>query len=124
MRQRLLRIPGVGQTDILGEQPARIFVEFSTQRLATLGVSQTQLFAALAGQNALVPAGAVETRGASVFVRAGGSFDSVDMVAATPIAAGGRVLRLGDIATVRRGYEDPPIYVVRHNGAPPSSWAW
>ena len=118
IRQRLLRVPGVKKVDIIGERPERIFVDISYRRLATLGVSAPQLFEALAKQNAVAPAGSVDTEGARVFVRVDGAIDGVEAVRTVPIAAGGKLLRLGDVADVRRGYEEPPSFLVRHDGAP------
>ena len=108
LRQRLLRVPGVEKINILGEQPQKIFVEATYQRLATLGITAQALFAALANQNDVTPAGFVETASARVYLRLDGTIDSLDTVKNIPVSAGGRSLKLGDIAEVRRGYEDPP----------------
>ncbi len=111
-------VPGVKKVNILGERPEQIFVEFSHERLATLGIAAQDLIAALQRQNSVTPAGSVETRGPRVFVRIDGAYDSIRSVADTPIVAGGRTLKLSDIADVRRGYEDPPGFVIRHHGEP------
>ncbi len=118
VRQRLLHVPGVKKVDIMGERPERIFVEFSYARLANLGVAPQDVFAALARQNAVAPAGSVDTSGPEVFVRLDGALDDMQKIRDTPIVSGGRSLRLSDIATVERGYEDPPSFLVRHAGAP------
>lgn len=118
IRSRLLDVPGVKKVNIIGEQPPRIFVELSWQRLATLGITPDQIIAALRAQNAVVPAGNVQTGAQAVRIRVDGAFDSLDAVRATPVAAGGRSVRLGEIAAISRGYDDPPTYIVRHAGAP------
>lgn len=118
LRQRLLYVPGVKKVNIVGERPERIFIEFSHDRLATLGVSPQQVFAALNSQNALTPAGSVETQGPRVFVRLDGAFDSLQKIRDTPVVAQGRSLKLSDIATVGRGYEDPATFLVRSGGEP------
>ena len=118
LRQRLLHVPGVKKVNIVGEQPERIYVEFSHERLATLGLSPQEVFAALNGQNALTPAGSVETRGPQVFIRLDGAFDELQKIRDTPIVAQGRTLKLSDIATVRRGYEDPATFMIRNGGEP------
>lgn len=118
LRQRLLHVPGVKKVNIVGEQPERIYVEFSHDRLATLGVSPQDVFAALHGQNVLTPAGSVETKGPQVFVRLDGAFDELQKIRDTPIPAQGRSLKLSDIATVKRGYEDPATFLVRNGGEP------
>ncbi len=118
LRQRLLHVPGVKKVNIVGEQPERIYVEFSHERLATLGIGPQQVFAALNSQNALTPAGAVETRGPQVFVRLDGAFDELQKIRDTPVMAQGRTLTLSDIATVKRGYEDPATLMIRNGGEP------
>ncbi|MGF6266016.1 multidrug efflux pump subunit AcrB [Paraburkholderia youngii] len=118
LRQRLLHVPGVKKVNIIGEQAERIYVEFSHDRLATLGVSPQDVFAALNGQNALTPAGSVETRGPEVFIRLDGAFDALQKIRDTPVVAQGRTLKLSDIATVTRGYEDPATFLIRNNGEP------
>ncbi|RYF08177.1 MAG: efflux RND transporter permease subunit [Comamonadaceae bacterium] len=118
LRQRLLHVPGVKKVNIVGEQPERIYVEFSHERLATLGISPQDVFAALNNQNALTPAGSVETDGPQVFIRIDGAFDGLQKIRDTPIVAQGRTLKLSDIATVKRGYEDPTTFIIRNGGEP------
>ncbi|NAT22842.1 efflux RND transporter permease subunit [Pseudomonas syringae] len=118
LRQRLLHVPGVKKVNIVGEQPERIYVEFSHERLATLGISPQEVFAALNNQNALTPAGSVETRGPQVFIRLDGAFDELQKISDTPVVAQGRTLKLADIATVKRGYEDPATFMIRNGGEP------
>ncbi|AZE10633.1 Cation efflux system protein [Pseudomonas chlororaphis subsp. aureofaciens] len=116
LRQRLLHVPGVKKVNIIGEQAERIFVSFSHDRLATLGVSPQDIFAALNNQNMLTPAGSIETDGPQVFLRLDGAFDKVQKIRDTPLAVQGRTLKLSDVATVERGYEDPATFLVRNNG--------
>ena len=118
VRQRLLHVPGVRKVDIVGERPERIFVKFSYAQLTTLGVAPKDVFAALAKQNVITPAGSIDTGGPQVFMRLDGAFDDLQKIRDTPIVSGGRSLRLSDIATVDRGYEDPPTYLIRHDGEP------
>ncbi|WP_267402192.1 MULTISPECIES: efflux RND transporter permease subunit [unclassified Pseudomonas] len=118
LRQRLLHVPGVKKVNILGEQTERIYVEFSHDRLATLGVSPQDIFAALNAQNVLTPAGFIETRGPEVFVRLDGAFDQLDAIRDTPVIVKGRTFKLTDVATVKRGYEDPATFVIRNGGEP------
>jgi multidrug efflux pump subunit AcrB len=118
MRQEILDVPGVKKVNILGERPQRIFVEFSYARLATLGVSAQDVFLALQRQNTVSPAGSIDTAGPQVFLRLDGAYDDVRKIADTPIVAAGRTLRLSDIASVRRGYEDPVSFQIRSGGEP------
>lgn len=118
LRQQLLHVAGVKKVNIIGEQPERIFVSFSHERLATLGVAPQEIFAALNSQNVLTPAGSIETNGPQVFVRVDGAFDTLDKIRQTPIVAQGRTLKLSDVASVERGYEDPATFLVRNGGEP------
>lgn len=118
LRQDLLHVPGVKKINILGERPEQVFVEFSYAKLATLGVSARDIVAALQRQNTVTPAGSIDTRGPQVFIRIDGAYDSVRAIADTPIIAAGRTLKLSDVAAVRRGYEDPPGYLIRHQEEP------
>ncbi len=118
LRQRLLHVPGVKKVNIIGEQAERIYVSFSHDRLATLGVSPQEIFAALNSQNVLTPAGSIETLGPQVFLRLDGAFDQLKKIRDTPVSVQGRTLKLSDVATVERGYEDPATFMVRNNGEP------
>jgi multidrug efflux pump subunit AcrB len=118
LRQKFLHVPGVRKADVVGEQEERIFVEFSYSRLTMLGVSPADIFAALARQNAVTPAGSVDTDGAQVFVRLDGAYTDTDKIRNTPIVAGRQSFKLSDIAEVTRGYEDPATFTIRHNGEP------
>jgi multidrug efflux pump subunit AcrB len=116
LRQRFLHVPGVKKVDIVGEQQERIFVEFSYPRLTMLGISPADIFSALSRQNAVTPAGSVDTDGAQVFVRLDGRYIDIDKIRDTAIVADKQSFKLSDIADVTRGYEDPATFVIRHNG--------
>jgi len=116
LRQRLLHVPGVKKVNIQGERPERIFVEFSYARLANLGLSPRDIFDALQRQNAVTPAGSIDTNGPQVFMRLDGAYDDLQKIRDTPMSAGGRAFRLADIAEVKPGYEDPPTFLIRHDG--------
>ncbi len=118
LRQQLLHVAGVKKVNIIGEQSERIFVSFSHDRLATLGVSPQDIFAALNSQNVLTPAGSIETQGPQVFVRVDGALNTLEKIRQTPIVAQRRTLKLSDVATVERGYEDPATFLVRNGGEP------
>lgn len=118
LRQRLLHVPGVKKVNIIGEQAERIFVSFSHDRLATLGISPQAIFAALNNQNVLTPAGSIDTQGPQVNIRLDGAFDTLQKIRDTPLVAQGRTLKLSDVATVERGYEDPATFMVRHQREP------
>jgi len=118
LRQRLLHVPGVKKVNIIGEQTERIFVEFSYDRLATLGVSPREIFTALNSRNVMTPAGSVEAKGPQVFIRLDGAIDDLGEIRNTPVVAQGRTLKLSDVAEVKRGYEEPPAFLIRNDGEP------
>ncbi len=118
LRQRLLHVPGVKKINIIGEQAERIFVSFSHDRLATLGVSPQDIFSALNNQNVLTPAGSIETSGPQVFLRLEGALDTLEKIRNTPMVVRAKTLKLSDVATVERGYEDPATFLVRNQGEP------
>ncbi len=118
LRQRLTRVPGVQKVKILGEQSEKIFVEISYQRLATLGLSATQLFSAIASHNDVTPSGFVEAGGPRVYLRLDGAVTDLDSVRAIPLPVPGKTLTVGDVAEVSRGYEDPPAFQIREAGDP------
>jgi multidrug efflux pump subunit AcrB len=115
-RSRLLGVPDVSKIDVLGAQDERIFIEFSTERLAALGLDYRALTAALQAQNVVQPAGVLQTGDERLFVRVSGAFDNEDDIRAVNFVVGGRNIRLGDIAQVRRAYADPPQPLFRVNG--------
>ncbi len=116
IRDRLRRIPGVRKAVVIGERPERIFVDFDTARLASLGVAPQAILDAIDAHNRLLPAGLVETRGPRVYLRLDADLADLADLRSVPVRAGERTFRLGDIATVRRGYEEPPAYLVRAGG--------
>src|SRR5437763_8647530 len=118
IRHRLLRVPDVNKVDIIGERPQKIFIEFSHAKLASLGVTPQQIFDSVARQNAVVPGGSVDTSADRINVRVTGAFSGAAAIAAVPVEANGQTFRLGDIATVRRGYEDPATFILREEGKP------
>jgi multidrug efflux pump subunit AcrB len=118
IKRRMLKVPMVKKVDVIGKQAKRIYVEFSHQRLAALGITPLAIAESLKSQNAMLPAGQIDTQGDRVMVRVSGQFKSDDDIRNVPISVGGRTIKLGDIAIVQRGYEDPPSYTVRHNGQP------
>jgi multidrug efflux pump subunit AcrB len=116
VRQRLLKVKDVSKVEIFGAQEEKIFIEVSQKRLAQLGLDFNAVIAQLGQQNAVESAGVIDAPTDFLQVRVGGQFNSVDDLKAFAIRAGGNSLRLGDIATVRRGYVDPPQVKVRDRG--------
>ncbi|MBB5691641.1 efflux RND transporter permease subunit [Roseomonas alkaliterrae] len=117
-RSRLLRVRDVSKVEILGAQDERIFIEFSTERLAGLGLNYGALVAALQAQNLVRPAGVIETGQETLLVRVSGAFETEADILAVNFVIGDRIFRLGDLAQVRRGTADPPQPMFRVNGQP------
>jgi len=117
VRKQLLQLPDVSKIDILGAQDEHVYVEFSTEQLAGLGVDRAELTAAVHAQNAVTPAGVVQTEDEKILVRVSGAFRSEeDVLAVNFVAQNGRIIRLGDIARVTRGPADPAQPMFRVNG--------
>jgi multidrug efflux pump len=118
IRSKLLQLPDVSKVEVLGAQDEQIFVEFSMKQLASLGIDRSALIAALQAQNIVRPAGTIQTGNEALSVRVSGAFRSEQDLANINFAVGGRMLRLSDIAQIRRGYPDPPQPQFRANGKP------
>ena len=118
VRSKLLHVRDVSKIEILGAQDEKIFVEFSMEELASLGIDRSALVAALQAQNVVQPAGSIQTGNETLSLRVSGAFRSEQDVANVNFAFGGRMLRLSDIAQIRRGFADPPQPLFRVNGQP------
>ena len=118
VRSRLLLVPDVSKIEILGEQDERIFVDFSAETLAGLGVDPGGLIAALQAQNMVRPAGVLRTSEEALSLQVSGAFESEQDILDVNFVAGGRMLRLRDLAEIRRDYADPPQPLFRVNGEP------
>jgi multidrug efflux pump subunit AcrB len=116
IRSRLLHVPDVLKIDVLGAQDEKIFVEFSTKQLAGLGIDRAALVSALQAQNSVIPSGTIQTGNEKLLLRVSGAFDSEASILAVNFVANGRLIRLRDIAQVRRAYADPPQPMFRVNG--------
>ncbi|HSO41721.1 MAG TPA: efflux RND transporter permease subunit, partial [Rhodospirillales bacterium] len=118
VRSRLLLVPDVSKIEIMGAQDERIFVDFSAETLAGLGIEPAALIAALQAQNLVQPSGVLRTGEEALSLHVSGAFESEADVLDVNFVAGGRMLRLRDLAEVRRAYADPPQPLFRVNGAP------
>ena len=116
VRKKLLELPDISKIDILGAQDERVYVEFSTEQLAGLGIDRAALIAALAAQNAVTPQGVVQTKDEKILVRVSGAFRSAQDILAVNFAVNGRTIRLGDIARVTLGPADPAQPMFGANG--------
>ncbi len=118
IREELLRVPGVAKVDYFGDQTQVIHVEISNLKLATLGITPAQIEAVLRAQNAVAAAGSYDTASDHITLRESGQFHTVASLEDVTFRANGRLLRLGDIARIHRGYEDPPQQQMRFEGRP------
>ena len=116
MARELYRVPDVKKVELVGVHDENIYVEVSPTRLGALGISPTQVFDALQRQNAVAPAGFVETASDRIQLRVSGPFTDWRQLREADLAVGGRHFRLGDVASVRRGLADPPTPRMRVAG--------
>ncbi|RDS83387.1 efflux RND transporter permease subunit [Dyella psychrodurans] len=116
LRAELLRVPGIAKVDYFGDQNQHIYIDISNVQLAKLGISPQQIGQALNEQNAVANTGVLTTADDRVFVRPSGQFEDERALADTLLRINGRNFRLGDIATIRRGYDDPQTEQVRFMG--------
>ena len=116
VRKQLLELPDISKIDVLGAQDERVYVEFSTEQLAGLGIDRAALIAALNAQNSVTPQGVVQTGDEKILVRVSGAFRSAQDILAVNFAVNGRTIRLGDIARVTLGPADPAQPMFGANG--------
>ncbi|MGO8123156.1 efflux RND transporter permease subunit [Rhizobium ruizarguesonis] len=117
-RTQILNIPDVGKVDIVGAQDEVIYLEFSTRKIAALGIDRSAIIATLQAQNAVTQSGFVETGPERVALRVGGRFISEDTLRGINLRVNDRFFPLTDVATITRGYVDPPTSLFRFNGKP------
>ena len=118
IRSKLLQVPDVAKVEVLGAQDERIYIEFSNEKLAGLRLNLQAIIATLQAQNILRPSGVLQAGDERVYLRVSGAFDDESDIENTNIVMGERTIRLGDIATVKRGLVDPPTPMFRVNGQP------
>ena len=121
-RSDMLRVPGVAKVELFGVQAEKVFVEIPQQKLAQLGIDMNHVVSELNAQNAIESGGVYTGERLTVQMRVNGAFQNIDQLRQVPIrvtnpATGqSRNLKLGDIAQIRRGYQDPATVKVRHQG--------
>ncbi len=116
IRDRLQRLPGVQKAVLIGERQERVFIDFDTAKLLSLGIAPDAILDAIDANNRLLPAGMIESSGPRLYLRMDNTLENAKQIESVPIRIGGKLLKLGDIAEVRTGYEDPPTYMVRSRG--------
>jgi multidrug efflux pump len=118
IRERLLRIADVAKVEFIGLQEERVYLDIANAKRDQLGIPPELIAQTLAAQNAVVPAGAIDTEKDRIYLRVSGGLDGVEQLRQLPIRWQGRSFQLGDIATIHRGYQDPPAPEMRFNGQP------
>jgi len=118
IRSQLLQVPDVAKANLIGAQPERIYIEFSPAKLAGYGLTPALLMTALHAQNIVVPSGDITTEAEKIKLRVSGALKSEKDILAVNFAVGDRIIRLADIAQVRREDADPPEPIFRINGKP------
>jgi len=118
IRSKVLTVPDVGKVDILGAQDEVIYLEFSTRKIAALGLDVHSIMASLQGQNAVAPSGVFQEGPERISVRVNGQFTSEASLQAVNLRINDRFFPLTDVATVTRGYANPPNTLFRYNGQP------
>ena len=122
VRSEMLRVPNVAKVELFGVRPEKLFIEIPQRRLAQLGIDMGQVLTQLNAQNAVEGAGVYAGDRNNIQMRVNGAIQSVEQLrdlpirVVNPVTHQARSLKLGDIATIRRGYEDPPTTKVRHQG--------
>ncbi|MFO1368978.1 MAG: efflux RND transporter permease subunit [Marinagarivorans sp.] len=116
VRQELLRVPQVAKVELLGVQDEKINIVLSHKKMAQMGIALPDIIARINAQNALTASGVLATATDNINLRVSGQFASLDELRALSLGREGRNLRLGDIAEITRGYDDPPKNKMRHNG--------
>src|SRR5258708_2697179 len=118
VRAELLGVPDTSKIDLLGMQDEKIYLEFSTQQLAAMGLDVSQLIQTLQAQNAIQPSGTLDSDAEKIAARVSGQFTSEESLKAINFRSNGRFFRLSDIADVQRAYADPQQPIFRYNGPP------
>jgi len=117
-RAEIRSVPGLGKVEMVGQQDETIYLNFSTRKLAALGIDQRQVVQSLQSQNAVTPAGVIEAGPERISVRTSGQFASEKDLAEVNLKLNDRFYRLADIADIRRGYVDPATPEFRFDGKP------
>lgn len=119
LRRELLLVEGVANVEIAGVQTETIYVEIDRSRMAQLGIGTQEIFNLLQAQNIVTGSGSAEVGPELIRISPSGYFSSVDALSSLLLRGGdGRSIRLGDLATIKRGYVDPPSKAMRYNGRP------
>ncbi len=117
-RAKIMTVPNIGKVELIGTQDEVVFLEFSTRQLAAIGLSVQVVVDAIRSQNAIAPSGVFETDGERISIRVSGQFTSEENLRAINLRVNERFFRLRDVATIRRGYLDPPRSLFRFQGQP------
>jgi multidrug efflux pump len=118
LRGELLRVPGVGKIDYFGDRNQHIYIDIANSQMSALGITPQQLGQLIGSQNAVTPGGLISTANDRVYIRPSGQFNDLQSIADKIIHVNNRNFRLGDIATITRGYDEPQEQQMRADGKP------
>ncbi len=123
-REQLINVPGILKVDLYGVQEERIYLDFSNSKLAELGLSNATIKKALQEQNIILPSGKLNIENSELIVEPTGKFKNIEQIGELliPLSKTSRsaksTIALQDIASIRKGYVDPPFQPVYYNGKP------
>ncbi|HEY1725301.1 MAG TPA: efflux RND transporter permease subunit [Steroidobacteraceae bacterium] len=118
LRSELLRVHAVAKVDFIGDQNQRIYIDLDNARLSKLGISPQQISQAIAQQNAVLGAGVLTTADDRIYVRPSGQLDSVAALKELLLRIDNQSFHLGEVATIRRGYDEPSDAQMRFRSQP------
>ena len=116
VRQQLLAVPLVSKVELFGVQDEKINIEFSHKKFAQLGIPFEAIVNQIATQNTVESTGVLVTPTDNLQVRVTGALKTVKDLEELELRANGTTFRLGDFATIKREYQDPPGNKMRFNG--------
>ena len=117
IKTELSPVPGVQKVYLFGEQTQVVNVKISIPKLANLGIDPNAIQQVMQTQNLLVNTGDINTGNYQLRLRAEGTYKDIqDIRDQLIVTKSGGEVRLGDIATVERGYMDPPSNLMRVDG--------
>ncbi|MGR9106735.1 MAG: efflux RND transporter permease subunit [Gammaproteobacteria bacterium] len=118
-REQLSSLKGIKKVILSGVQNQRIYLNFSNAKIAQYGLEPQLVTRTLESQNVILPSGRIDVQGTDILVEPSGRFRSIEDIREVLIPVGdGRVVALADIATIEKGYVDPPEKPVYFNGKP------
>lgn len=118
IKDMFVQVPDVKKVELLGVQPEKVYIQVDNTKLSELGLSVDDVARVIAAETSVTPAAMKHDDTHNTYLRLTGIPDTVRNIESLPVSGNGRVLRLGDIAVIRRGYADPAEPKMYFNGKP------